>query len=125
MLCHNGQAWTGTSLARQYRIPDGFMMESSREVYDRLVTGMMGGAMARPYKKTAQMYLGSYAVTWFREPPNENPWVAHNTNLEDSDEIRMEGFADLACGNFPLYATANRLYFKVGRRSADACKRCV
>ncbi len=42
MLCHNGQAWTGTSLAKQYRIPDGFMMESSREIYDRLVTGNEG-----------------------------------------------------------------------------------
>ncbi len=43
MMCHNAQAWTGTSLPAQYRIADGFMMESSREIYDRLVTGMMGG----------------------------------------------------------------------------------
>ena len=74
--------------------------------------------MVRPYKKVAQMYLGSYAVSWFGEPPHEQPWVVHNTNLEDQDEIRMEGFTNLACGNTPLYATANRLYFKVGSGSA-------
>ena len=118
MLCHNGQAWIGTSLPKQYRIPDGFMVESSREVYDRLMTGMKGASMARPNKQVAQMYLGSYAVSWFGEPPHERPWVVHNTNLEDGDEIRMEGFTNLACGNTPLYATANRLYFKVGSGSA-------
>ena len=112
MLCHNGSAWEGGSLPLQYRIPDGFMVEASREVYDRLMTGMMGASMARPYKNVAQMYMGSYAVAWFGEPPHEHPWVAHNTNLEDKDEIRMEGFTNLACGNTPLYATANRLYFK-------------
>lgn len=119
MLCHNANTWTGTSLPLQYRIPDGFMVEASREVYDRLVTGMMGSSMARPYKKMAQMYLGSYAVTWFGEPPHNHPLVAHDTNLEDTDEIRMQGFADLACGNVPLYATANRLYFKIGSGSAE------
>ncbi len=117
MLCHNANTWSGTSLRMQYRIPDGFMVEASREIHDRLATGMMGASMARPYKKLAQMYLGSYAVTWFGEPPHEHPQVSHNTSLEDSDEIKMEGFADLACGNVPLYATANRLYFKVGSGS--------
>jgi hypothetical protein len=117
MLCHNAQSWIGTSLPMQYRIPDGFMMESSREIYDRLATGMMGSSMARPYKKVAQMYLGSYAVSWFHEPPHVHPWETHNTSEEDSDEIRLEGFADLACGNAPLYATANRIYFKVGSGS--------
>ena len=29
MLCHNGQAWLGTSLRLQYRIPEGFMMEAN------------------------------------------------------------------------------------------------
>src|SRR5579875_2409244 len=118
MLCHNAPAWRGIALPLQYRLPDGFMVEASRETYDRLMTGLMGAAMARPYKKVAQMYLGSYAVNWFGVPPEEDPWVTHNTNLEDEDEIRMEGFADLACGNEPLYATANRLYFKVGSGSA-------
>jgi hypothetical protein len=118
MLCHNGATWWGTSLPLQYRVPDGFMVESSREVYDRLMTGTMGASMVRPYKKVAQMYLGSYALSWFGEPPHERPWVVHNTNLEDQDEIRMEGFTDLSCGNTPLYATANRLYFKVGSGSA-------
>jgi hypothetical protein len=117
MLCHNGATWIGTSLLRQYRLPDGFMVEASRETYDRLMTGMMGASMARPHKKVAQMYLGSYAVSWFGEPPDEDPWVVHNANLEDRDEIRMEGFANLACGNEPLYATANRIYFKVGSGS--------
>jgi hypothetical protein len=118
MLCHNGATWIGTSLPLQYRVPEGFMVEASREVYDRLMTGMKGASMVRPYKKVAQMYLGSYGASWFGEPPHEKPWVVHNTNLEDQDEIRMEGFTNLACGNTPLYATANRLYFKVGSGSA-------
>lgn len=118
MLCHNGGTWQGAALPEQYRIPDGFMVEASRETYDRLMTGMMGASMARPYKKVAQMYMGSYAVSWFGEPPEERPWVVHNTNLEDEDEIRMAGYVNLACGNEPLYATANRLYFKVGSGSA-------
>ncbi len=122
MFCHNANSWSGTSLPFQYRVPDGFMMEASREIYDRLVTGMKGAAMARPYKKTAQMYLGSYALTWFNEPPHDHPAVLRDTNLEDGDEILMEGFADLACGNSPLYATANRLYFKVGSGSAEPAR---
>ena len=117
MLCHNSHSWTGTSLPFQYRIPDGFMVEASKEIYDRIMTGLKGASMAQPYKKLAQMYLGSYAVTLFDEPPHNHPAVSHNTNLEDRDEIRMEGFTDLACGNAPLYATANRLYFKVGSGS--------
>ena len=117
MLCHDG-SWFGQSLPLQYRIAEGFMVEASREIYDRLMTGMKGASMVRPYKKVAQMYLGSYGVSWFGEPPHEKPWVVHNTNLEDQDEIRMEGFTNLACGNTPLYATANRLYFKVGSGSA-------
>jgi hypothetical protein len=122
MLCHNAQAWTGTSLPMQYRIPDGLMVEASREIYDRLTTGMMGSSMARPYKKLAQMYLGSYAVSWFHEPPHNDPWVLHNANLEDSDEITMEAFADLACGNMPLYATANRLYYRIGSGSQEPAR---
>jgi hypothetical protein len=118
MLCHNAGTWMGTALQLQYRIPDGFMVESSREVYDRLMTGLKGASMVRPHKKVAQMYLGSYAVSWFAEPPHEDPWVVHNTNLEDGDEILMEGFTNLACGNTPLYATANRLYFNLGSGSA-------
>jgi hypothetical protein len=119
MFCHNGATWIGTSLPLQYRIPDGFMVEASREVHDRLMTGMMGASLAWPYKKIAQMYLGSYGVSWFGEPPHERPWVVHNTNLEDGDEIRMEGFTNLACGNTPLYATANRVYGKVGSGSTQ------
>lgn len=122
MLCHNGATWRGTSLPLQYRIPDGFMVEASEETYDRLMLGMMGGSMARPYKKVAQMYMGSYAVAWFGEPPEEHPWVVHNTNLEDEDEILMQGFVNLACGNEPLYATVNRLYFKVGSGSAESAQ---
>ena len=72
--------------------------------------------MARPSNKVAQMYLGSYSVGW---APEEDPWVVHNTNLEDTDEIRMAGFANLACGNLPIYATANRLYFRIGSGSAQ------
>jgi hypothetical protein len=114
MMCHNEATWHGNALPLQYRIPDGFMVEASREVHDRLMTGMMGASLARPHQKVAQMYLGSYAIGWYGEPHHERPWVVHNTNLEDTDEILMEGFANMACGNAPIYATANRAYFKVG-----------
>jgi hypothetical protein len=122
MLCHNARSWHGYALPLQYRIPDGFMVEASTQTCDRLMTGMMGASMARPSQKLAQMYMGSYSVTWFGEPPHEQPWVVHNTNLEDGDEIRMEGFANLACGNAPLYGTANRLYFGIGSGSAEPAR---
>jgi hypothetical protein len=122
MLCHSGATWRGTSLPLQYRIPEGFMVESSREVHDRLMTGMKGASMVRPYRKVAQMYLGSYGVSWFGEPPHERPWAVHNTNLEDGDEIRMEGFTNLACGNTPIYATANRVYSRVGSGSTQPAR---
>jgi Hypothetical glycosyl hydrolase 6/Beta-galactosidase trimerisation domain len=114
MACHNAGTWVGTSLPLQYRIPDGFMVEASEETYDRLALGMMGASMARPYKKVAQMYLGSYRVASSGGPPEEPSSVVHNTNLEDGDEILLQGFTNLACANEPIYATANRLYFKVG-----------
>jgi hypothetical protein len=122
MLCHNAGTWLGTSLPLQYRIPDGFMVEDSAEIDDRLMTGFMGASMARPYKKQAQMYLGGYNVATMEDPPHEEPSVTHNTNLEDGDEIQMEGFANLACGNVPLYATANRLYTKVGSGSPEPAR---
>ena len=122
MLCHNGGTWLGTSLALQYRIPDGFMVEASAQICDRLMTGLMGASMARPGKKLAQMYLGGYDVLMMGEPPHEQPWVTHNTNLEDSDEIRMEGFVNLACGNVPFYGTANRLYYSIGSGSAECAR---
>lgn len=65
------------------------MVEARREVYDRLMTGMKGASTVQPYKKVAQMYLGSYGASWFGEPPHEKPWLVHNTNLADQDEIRM------------------------------------
>jgi hypothetical protein len=122
MMCHSGATWHGNSLLLQYRIPDGFMVESSRDVYDRLITGMMGASMARPYQKIAQMYLGSYAISWFEEPPHGSHWTTHATNLEDSDEILMEAFANLACGNAPIYATANRVYSRVGSGSTQQAR---
>ncbi len=122
MLCHNGAAWHGTALPRQYRIPDGFMVESSRDVYARLMTGLKGASMARARRQVAQMYMGSYALTWYQEPPHEQPWVVHNTNLEDGDEILMEGFTNLACGNTPIYATANRVYCQAGGGSPQKAR---
>lgn len=122
MMCHNGATWHGYALPLQYRIPDGFMVEASREVYDRLMTGMKGASMARPYRKLAQMYLGSYTVGWYFEPPHERPWVVHNTNLEDADETLMQGLANLACGNAPIYATLNRAYFQVGSGNSERAR---
>lgn len=119
MLCHNAHTWTGIALPLQYRIPDGFMIEHSVQTYQRLVHGLMGASEARPYKKLAQMYLGSYCVSNFDEPVHGKPWVVHNTNLEDGDEIRMEGLTTLACGNAPLYATANRLLLDMGHGSKE------
>ncbi|HET6220412.1 MAG TPA: beta-galactosidase trimerization domain-containing protein [Acidobacteriaceae bacterium] len=115
MLCHNGQAWIGTTLPLQYRVPEGFMMEASTETYERLLTGLMGASMGRPYGKVSQMYLGSYALADFDRPAHEDPWVVHNTSLEDSDEIRMAGFTELASGGLPFYATGNRLYYESGK----------
>ena len=77
----------------------------------------MGASMARPYKKLAQMYLGSYCVSDFDQPPHCQPWSVHDTNLEDGDEILMEGFTNLACGNLPIYATLNRGYYGIGSGS--------
>lgn len=122
MMCHNGATWHGNSLPLQYRIPDGFMVEASREVHDRLMTGMKGASMGRPYRKVAQMYLGSYATGWFDVPRHQRSWTTHNSNLEDTDEIRMEGFVNLACGNTPIYATANRIYFKIGSGSTQPAR---
>ena len=118
MLCHNGATWRPGSLKRQYLIPDGFMVEYSDQTYQRLLRAMMGASMARPTKKLAQMYMGSYDVKSIGQPPNRKPWSAHITNLEDSDEVRMEGFVDMAGGNMPIYATANRLYYGLGDGSA-------
>lgn len=117
MLCHNGATWREQSLRAQYRIPDGFMVEHSAQVYTRLMTGLMGASMARPYRKLAQMYLGSYCVSNFGEPPHCQPWAIHDANMEDGDEILMEGFTNLACGNVPLYATLNRAYYGLGSGS--------
>jgi hypothetical protein len=114
LLCHNGAAWRALSLRGQYRIPEGFMVEHSPQIYMRLMNGLMGASMARPYQKAAQMYVGSYCVSNFEQPPHCQPWSVHGTNLEDGDEILMEGFTDLACGNLPIYVSANRVYYGIG-----------
>jgi hypothetical protein len=114
MLCHNGATWTPGALFEQYRIPDGFMVEWSEQVHQRLHRALLGASMARPTKKLAQMYMGSYDVQAIGQPPDSKPWCAHIVNLEDSDEIRMDGFANLAGGNMPIYAVANRLLFGLG-----------
>lgn len=117
LLCHNGATWRGLSLRGQYRIPEGFMVEHSAQIYIRLMTGLMGASMARPYQKAAQMYVGSYCVSNFDEPAHCKPWSVHGTNLEDGDEILMEGFTNLACGNLPIYVSLNRAYNGIGSGS--------
>ena len=118
MFCHNGATWRGTAPRAQYRIPDGFMVEHSTQTYQRMMTGLMGASMARPYKKVTQMYLGSYCVADFNQPPHSHPWYYQNSDLEDGDEILMEGFTILACGNAPFYYGAARLYYGIGSGSA-------
>jgi hypothetical protein len=63
------------------------------------------------------MYLGSYCVSNFGQPPHCQPWGIHDADMEDGDEILMEGFTNLACGNLPLYATLNRAYYGIGSGS--------
>jgi hypothetical protein len=122
MLCHNGATWRPGSFHPQYRYSDGFMVEYSEEFYQRLLRALMGSAMARPAKKLAQTYMGSYDVAANGHPPHNRPWAAHILNLEDGDEIRMEGFADLAGGNMPLYGVVNRLLFGIGEGSTEPVK---
>lgn len=93
------------------------MVEHSTQIYSRRAAGLMGASMARPYKKVAQMYLGSYCVSNFDQTPHCKPWAMHDANMEDGDEILMEGFTNLACDNLPLYGTLNRGYFGIGRGS--------
>ncbi|HWT80516.1 MAG TPA: beta-galactosidase trimerization domain-containing protein, partial [Candidatus Methylomirabilis sp.] len=50
------------------------------------------------------------------------PWTPHFLNLEDGDEILMEGFADLAGGNVPLYGVLNRLFYGIGDGSTKPAK---
>jgi hypothetical protein len=122
MLCHNGDTWTPGALHLQYRFADGFMVEYSEQFYQRLVRAMLGASMARPTKKLAQMYMGSYDVSANWEPAHSKPWAAHIINLEDGDEIRMEGFANLAGGNMPVYLVANRLLYGIGDGTANPAK---
>jgi hypothetical protein len=122
MLCHNGGTWRAGSLHTQYRYPDGFMVEYSEQFYQRVLRALMGASMARPGRKLAQTYMGSYDVAANGEPPHVRPWATHCLNLEDGDEIRMEGFADLAGGNMPLYVCVNRLLYGIGDGSTDPVK---
>jgi len=122
MLCHNGGTWRPGAFHLQYRYSDGFMVEYSEEFYQRLVRAKMGSAMARPTKKLAQSYMGSYDVAAIGHPLHNRPWAPHVLNLEDGDEIRMEGYADLAGGNMPLYCVLNRLLYGIGDGSTEPAK---
>ena len=122
MLCHNGGTWRPGSFHAQYRYADGFMVEYSDEFYQRLLRALMGSSMARPAKRMAQTYMGSYDVAAIGHPPHNHPWTPHCLNLEDGDEIRMEGFADLAGGNVPLYGVVNRLLYGIGEGSTEPAK---
>lgn len=117
MLCHNGTTWEGTSLPLQYRIPDGFMLEQSAQAFHLMFNGLMDGSMARPYKKLAQVYMGENTLC--RYVPERRLRTFHDTDLEDEDEVRMQGFVELACGNSPIYATANRAYYGIGDGSLE------
>lgn len=122
ILCHNGATWRSGAFHMQYRYSDGFMVEYSEQFYQRLLRALMGASMARPTRKLAQTYMGSYDVAANGQPAYVRPWAAHCVNLEDGDEIRMEGFADLAGGNMPLYCNVNRLLYGVGEGSTEPVK---
>jgi len=123
MLCHNGSTWRPGSFHLQYRYSDGFMVEHSEQFYQRLFHALMGASMARPTKKLTQTYMGSYDVAAIGQPPHNLPWwTPHCMNLEDGDEILMEGFTDLAGGSMPLYAVGNRLLYGIGDGSREPAK---
>jgi hypothetical protein len=122
MLCHNGATWWFGSFHPQYKYSDGFMVEYSDEFYQRLLRALMGSSMARPRKQLAQAYMGSYDVAAIGHPPHNHPWAQHAIDMEDGDEIRMEGFADLAGGNVPLYGVLNRLLYGIGDGSTEPAK---
>lgn len=123
MLIHGGaDGWKGTTLPRQDLFADGVMEENKGEIYRCLANGMLHASTARPYKRVAQVYMGSYATSWFHQPPHDHPWVLNDASMEDLDEVRMMGFADLACGASPMYLSANRLYFGIGSGSAEPAK---
>ncbi len=119
MLCHNGATWRPGALYKQYQIPEGFMVEYSDQTYQRLLRAMMGASMARPRKQLAQMYMGSYDVQSIDQPPDSKPWAGHVVDLEDGDEVRMEGFVNMAGGDVPIYAVANRLLYGLGDGSPN------
>lgn len=124
MLCNNGGTWWPGSLHTQYQYADGLMEEGGGRVqfYQGLHAALMGGAMARPTKKLAQNYMGSYDVCAIEQPPHSKPWAAHCIDLEDGDEILMQGFANLAGGNMPIYVCVNRLLYGIGSGSPNPSK---
>ena len=122
MLCHNGATWRPQALREQYRIPDGFMVENQVQVYRRLMAGLMGAAMARPTKKLSQMYMGGFALSDPGQPLHSPEFEVEDTSEEDGEEILMDGFANLASGGVPIYATLNRLYYGLGSGSAEPAK---
>lgn len=123
MLIHGGaDGWRGTTLPGQDLFADGVMEENKGEIYRCLANSLLHASSVRRYKKAAQVYMGSYATSWFHQPPHDHPWVLNDASMEDSDEVRMMGFADLACGTSPMYLSANRLYFGIGSGSAEPAK---
>jgi hypothetical protein len=57
--------------------------------------------------------------TLCRYVPERHARSFHDTDMEDEDEVRMQGFVELTCGNAPIYATANRLYYGIGGWSPE------
>jgi hypothetical protein len=122
MFCHNGAAWRPQALREQYRIPDGFMVENQVQVYRRLMAGLMGASMARPTRKVSQMYMGGFSLSDPGLPVHANGALLQDTSEEDGDDILMDGYANLASGGVPLYATLNRLYYGLGGGSSAPAK---
>ena len=96
------------------------MAEASLQTHERLMHGFVAASMARPYKKLNHMYLGGYNNSHFSQPAHLAPWTTHNSNLEDTVEIQLDGYTILAAGGVPMYACLNRLYSKIGSGSRAA-----
>ena len=60
---------------------------------------MSGASLAHAKGRTHQMWMGFYNLSDWGTPIHMNSFRVHDTNLEDGDEVLMEGLANLAGGS--------------------------
>jgi hypothetical protein len=96
---------------------EGSLYEAFPQTHITLLKGMYGASLAHATGRTHQMWMGYYNVSDWGTPVHMNGFRVQDTNLEDGDEVLMEGLANLAAGSLPVYCDANRLYFGIGEGS--------